>query len=69
MNDGSSFTAVLKHGTWYRDVVQTPRYRQPAVAVWCDKCFREPLNTCIGYAGVDLCLPCADALAKQIKHT
>ena len=47
------------------------RYKQNTVPVWCDRCNKEPLQACISAAGVDICLPCAEALnlseARKLK--
>jgi len=46
------------NGTYYSDV--NARYAQNAVPLWCDLCGKDPLRTCIGAKGVDLCLECAE---------
>ena len=57
------FGRVLQYGTFYHPA--SKRYGGGTIVV-CDRCGAKPLLACIGSSDrVDLCLPCANALAEQ----
>ena len=52
------------NGMYYSGV--NARYTQAVVPLWCDMCGKEPLQTCIGAKGVDLCLTCVENIHRAI---
>ena len=52
------------NGMYYSGV--NARYTQAVVPLWCDMCGKEPLQTCIGAKGVDLCLTCVENIYRAI---
>ena len=58
--------------TGYYKAIQNGTYYYPAwkhykkrTNVFCDRCNRQNLKSCIGYQGFDLCLWCVDELTKS----
>ena len=52
---------LLDHGTYY---FPAWKHYNRKTNVFCDRCYRQNLRACIGYAQYDLCLLCVDELTR-----
>ena len=52
---------VLDQGTYYYPAW---KHYNRKTSVFCDRCNRQNLRACIGYANFDLCLLCVDELTR-----
>jgi hypothetical protein len=52
---------LLDHGTYYYPAW---KHYNRKTSVFCDRCHRQNLRACIGYANFDLCLLCVDELTR-----
>lgn len=60
--DIDNYKELIQHGEYY-----FPAWKHYCVKnanVVCDMCLKQYLTSCIGYKKQDLCLHCADNLAK-----
>ena len=62
----TDFKDVLTYGTYYPQAWHHyPHLGKDAVVI-CDKCRKQPLQRCIGFKDLDLCLACAFAVEANM---
>lgn len=61
-HDLYTYALILHRGAFYYPAWK--HYDDASVRVVCDRCHRNDFPACIGYERFDLCLPCADAVAR-----
>src|SRR3989338_6568818 len=58
------YDEIMQFGTYYHPAAE--HYSYKACSVYCDRCQRGDLRSCIGYKDRDLCLGCAATLDSLI---
>jgi len=59
------YNNVIKYGKFYYPA--TSHYPN-SLNIQCDRCYKNDLQSCIGYEDIDLCLKCVDLLTN-LKNT
>ncbi len=57
----TGYYKLIDHGTYYYPAW---KHYNRKTSVFCDRCHRQNLRACIGYANFDLCLLCVDELTR-----